>query len=533
MSLRIALACDAASTYEPWVTRLADRILDVSGIELVGIIRRPETGPTMSTIHKFWWALERKAVAQPIETATPHWDKAKNPLVHLDVSSRQGIRDLEADLIIDVGTGFGADLPADLVKHGIWFLDFLTPATGAESVRAIADNLPHYEVSLCQHTQTTGAATLVAKAVLNSKLFASLNHLFLCEKSVTLVMRELTRLQIDGAVRSGATVTTPRPDKPGLLAFMKYGFSLLRRATKRFIEVQASKLHFRPGEFFLKTSRTDMLSVNPANMDEHHSTANGYFADPFLWDHDGEMYCFFEVYNYGKDTGHIAVGRLEDGNLVDIKPAIQADYHMSFPFLFQDDEGTLFMMPEVCSQRRIETWKCVEFPHHWERVQTVLDDVIAADSSLAKIDQDWWLFTNMSSDPYGEMSSELHLYKVDGPGLNTLTPHPLNPVVFDTRVARNGGRVIHSNGDYFRISQDNSHGLYGYGVNAMKIDHISMEGYEEELVRKIEPDFQTGVIGSHHMDSRAGMVVMDVRKQIGGFRLRSSEKPQKSARHSF
>jgi len=194
--------------------------------------------------------------------------------------------------------------------------------------------------------------------------------------------------------------------------------------------------------------------------------------------------------------------------------------------VFKDDDGTLFMMPEACSQRRIETWKCVEFPNRWERVQTVLDDVIAADSSLAKIGEDWWLFTNMSTDPFGEMSSELHLYKVDGPGMTNLTPHPLNPVVFDTRIARNGGRVIDSDGTYYRISQDNSHGLYGYGVNAMRIDHISMDDYKEELVRKIEPNFQSGVIGSHHMDARAGMVVMDVRKQVGGFRLRSTEKPQ-------
>lgn len=531
--LKIALVCDAGTAHEPWITRLANRILETNGVNLVGVVRRPVIGATMSSIHRFWWALETKAVAKPLQTETPLWDVAREQLVELEASDTQSIENLNLDLIIDVSSGLGDDLPATLARQGVWFLNFLTPATGAESIRAIADNLPHYEVSLCQRAADQNAPELVSSAVLNSKLFASLNHLFLCEKSVTLIMRELTRLIRNGNVETHGTVTLPAARQPGIFALAKYGFSFLRRATTRFIEVQASKLHFRPGEFFLKTSKTDMLTVNPAKMNEHHSTANGYFADPFLWDHNGQMYCFFEVYNYGKDTGYIAVGRLEDGELIDIKPAIQADYHMSFPFLYQDDDGELFMMPEVCSQKRIETWKCVEFPHQWERVQTVLDDVIAADSSLAKIEDDWWLFTNMSNDPYGEMSSELHLYKVDGPGFNELTPHPLNPVVFDTRVARNGGRVIHSDGDYFRISQDNSHGLYGYGVNAMKIKHISMDNYEEELVRKIEPDFQTGVIGSHHMDSRSGMVVMDVRKRVGGFRLRSTEKRQKRARHSF
>lgn len=515
------------------MARLADRILETAGLELAGIICRPSSSPNMSNVHRLWWSLESKVVAKPIQTETPHWDSAQAELSQTDLSNTAAIEKMGLDLIIDLTDGRGAELPSNAAKFGTWFLNFLTSATGAESVRAIAKNLPHYEVALCQIKNSGNAPTLVASAILNSKLFASLNHLFICEKSVTLIMRELKRLSLTSKVPVGDTVALPAPQKPGLFAFTKYGVSFLRRAVKRFIEVQASKLHFRPGEFFLKTSKTEILTVNPAEMNEHHSTANGYFADPFLWDQDGEMYCFFEVYNYGKDTGYIAVGRLEDGTLVDIQPAIQADYHMSFPFLFQDDDGDLFMMPEVCSQRRIETWKCVEFPHRWERVQTILDDVIAADSSLAKIDQDWWLFTNMSTDPYGEMSSELHLYKVDGPGLKDLTPHPLNPVVFDTRIARNGGRVIDSDGAYYRMSQDNSHGLYGYGVNAMKIEHISMDDYQEELVRKIEPNFQSGVIGSHHMDSRGGMVVMDVRKQVGGFRLGSSEKPQKRARHSF
>ena len=174
------------------------------------------------------------------------------------------------------------------------------------------------------------------------------------------------------------------------------------------------------------------------------------------------------------------------------------------------------MMPETCGANRIETWRCERFPDQWVREATVLDNVIAADSSLAQIGDEWWLFTNISTDPFGEMNSELHLYKADGPAMKELTPHPLNPVVFDSRTARNGGRIIEKDGAYYRVSQDNSHGRYGYGVNVMKIDHISLDDYRETLVRKIEPDFEPGAIGCHHMDARGKMVVMDVRTRIGG-----------------
>ncbi|MEM7458269.1 MAG: hypothetical protein AAF331_02290 [Pseudomonadota bacterium] len=487
----------------------------------------------MSLFHRLWWQIESKVLAKPIETVTPQFDALRQKLAIANSADGPAIDALKADIIIDLTCLRGAGLAPTSATHGVWFLNFLNAATGTTSIRAIADNAPFYKVKLCRTNADGEMPSLISSAVLNLKLFASLNHQFMREKAVTLMMRELNRIKLSGAVRDEGAAHSPPLKRPGLWTMVRYGFGFMRRAGKRFIEVQASKLHFRPGEFFLKTSKTDMLTVDPATMQEHHSTANGYFADPFLWERDGEMYCFFEVYNYGKDTGYIAVGRLVDGELIDIKPAIQADYHMSFPFLFEGDDGTLFMMPEVCSQKRIETWKCVSFPHQWERVQTVLDDVIAADSSLAKIDNDWWLFTNMSNDPFGEMSSELHVYKVDGPGMTELIPHPLNPVIFDTRIARNGGRVIHSDGAYYRISQDNSHGLYGYGVNAMKIETISMDAYEETLTRKIEPNFQAGIIGSHHMDSRAGMVVLDVRKRVGGLRLRSNEKPRKLPRHSF
>ena len=534
-SLSIALVCYSEEPVQPWMARLAERICTTDHLNLIALIERDEKpGPAkMALSHRLWWQVESKVVAKPIKTATPRFDEIHPTLPTLRCEDKLGISELGADVIIDLTSLRGQGLDPTASSYGVWFLNFLTAATGTSSIRAIANNAPFYEVKLCRAAASGKSPRRVAGAVLNLKLFASLQHSFMCEKAVTLIVRELNRIKLTGAAHEEGAADLMPLKRPGLWTMTRYAFGFLRRTATRFIEVQASKLHFRPGEFFLKTSKTDMLTVDPATMQEHHSTANGYFADPFLWERDGEMFCFFEVYNYAKDTGYIAVGRLVDGALIDIEPAVQTDYHMSFPFLFEDNDGTLLMMPEVCSQKRIETWKCTSFPNQWERVQTVIDDVIAADSSLVKIRDDWWLFTNMSNDPFGEMSSELHVYKVDGPGLSELTPHPLNPVVFDTRTARNGGRVIHSDGAYYRMSQDNSRGLYGYGVNAMKIETISMDAYEESLTRKIEPDFQSGIIGSHHMDSRAGMVVMDVRKRVGGFRLRSSEKPQKQPRHSF
>ena len=72
-------------------------------------------------------------------------------------------------------------------------------------------------------------------------------------------------------------------------------------------------------------------------------------------------------------------------------------------------------------------------------------------------------------------------------------------------------------GKHYRPSQDNSHGLYGWGLNLMEIRNLSLDAYEEAVVRSIGPDFEPGIIGCHHLDIRSGRVVMDVRKRIGGF----------------
>ncbi|MEE2877695.1 MAG: hypothetical protein VX593_01700, partial [Pseudomonadota bacterium] len=353
-------------------------------------------------------------------------------------------------------------------------------------------------------------------ASLNTKFAVSRNHLFMKEKLVALILRELKRAERGALDTSNLAPVAAAMRAPSNLDLPVYLTRFAGNMAARLIEKAATKIGLRPGMFFLKTSDATLSQADPSAMRAHPTPANEYYADPFLWDRDGETWCFFEVYDYTTGRGHISAGRFDAGELVDVTSVLKTDYHLSFPFLFERD-GELYMMPETCGANRIETWRCVEYPHRWEREATILDNVIAADSSLAQIGDDWWLFTNISNDPFGEMNSELHLYKVDGPGMTELTPHVLNPVVFDSRTARNGGRILERDGAYYRISQDNSHGRYGYGVNVMKIDHISLDDYRETMVRKIEPDFEPGAIGCHHLDSRGDMVVMDVRRRVGGF----------------
>ncbi len=272
---------------------------------------------------------------------------------------------------------------------------------------------------------------------------------------------------------------------------------------------------FRPGMFQISSLAGDLAAFDPAAARANPPAGNVYHADPFLWRRGGQNYCFFETYDYQIGRGHISVASLAGGRLGNIRTALCTHYHLSFPFLFEHD-GELFMMPESCAMKRIEIWRCTGFPDRWQLHATGLDGVLAADSSLAEIDGRWWLFTNIATDPFGDLNSELHLFQIDGPDLRSITPHPLNPVQFDARVARNAGRIIRDGPALLRPAQENSHGTYGYGLNLMRIDALSMDEYSEALVRRIQPDFGAGLIGCHHIDMRGDLIVFDSRRRLGG-----------------
>ena len=118
--------------------------------------------------------------------------------------------------------------------------------------------------------------------------------------------------------------------------------------------------------------------------------------------------------------------------------------------------------------------------------------------------------TNLSDHvTFQEHSSELYLFSVDGPSLTGLRPHPQNPVVIGSGIARNAGAIVQHDGRLFRASQNNSHGIYGYGLNIMEIEELTPDTYRERLVRSFTPADRPGSRGLHHVSFAAGRFVLD------------------------
>ena len=515
--IKIAVVLPDISSPPNWIMRLVSDVHLTEGLRLSALIgpTKPPQRPSGNRLFRFWLWLERRLAANVEPLGEARFRDACNEVPILHPSDETEISRLKPDVIIDLSGNQGLSCDPLFARFGVWFLDCDAGDETTTSIRPIIGPEPVSRFTLFRRTHGDGKPCAVASGRVNTKFIAARNAVFLLEKSVGLVLRELTRLRLQGSVdetADGVFIPVYRVTLPEIL---RYIVGLAGTSLRRVIEKIQVHLRLRPGMFFLKTLDGEVFSFDPAEATSHIMADNAYQADPFLWRRDSKTWVFFETFDYSSNLGHISAGLLCDNRLENVRTALRRDYHLSFPFLFEDEEE-LFMMPETCAVKRLEVWRCTRFPDQWELHATALEGIVAADSSLAKIDDQWWLFSNISSDAFGDVNSELHVFQVDGPALREIVPHSLNPVVIDSRTARNAGRILCMNGAIYRPSQDNSHGLYGYGVNIMHVEKLSLAEYSESLVRRIEPDFEPGIIGCHHLDFRDGQIIFDARKKLGG-----------------
>ena len=507
--IRIAVIIDDPTDIDIGPRRVLDAICSDARFELSAIIQPQASARFGSAAYKIAMAIDARLFARPRHFDTPNFE-ARRASVPLPGADAVIAGDKPFDVIVDFST---AGAPAALAEHatfGLWRLTSYQAFSGFFETR-----YPVAEVDLFRAAGGQTPRRRIASASYTVKFSAARNAAFLREKSVQLLIRELKKLANDGAPADEGPFALPPTRQPGFGDLAAYGVHLARNLSARIVEQAAIKARFRPGMFALKYGNGGPLDFHPADGTDIVPPGNCYWADPFLFEHGGETYIFFEDYAYAEDRGHISVGKLTEEGFSLIGPAIIADYHLSFPYIFRHD-GAIYMIPETSQSRRLEIWRCVEFPCRWALHATALEGLATADSAVFQRDGKWWLFTNITNDSYGDHCAELHLYRANDPTLRELEPHPLNPVVIDARSARGGGRVFADNGALYRVSQDNAFGTYGYGVNIMEITRLDMRGYSERLARRIAPDFEDGLIGCHHADFANGRYVIDVRRKFGG-----------------
>ena len=84
----------------------------------------------------------------------------------------------------------------------------------------------------------------------------------------------------------------------------------------------------------------------------------------------------------------------------------------------------------------------------------------------------------------------MYIYKITDLNLKTVISHKLNPVIIDSRRARNAGNIFLEGDKVIRPSQKNINSIYGYGLNLSEITDLSIKSYSEKLIKTFEPDFK-------------------------------------------
>ncbi len=533
--LRLGILVDSVAALSPWETRLFDTICRDERFELVVVLTSAFDAPSRATRQSSFtdraFKLDAALLARAPEhdaaafedalTKTKVWlvtPANAKPGGSVSAETAAAVSNLALDVLLVHGLDDLSTLLSQHAKFGAWWLQHAGQrlnATATGQALACIQPGPLVTVRLMALTASHNTPRVLNSASFNTERTLAITLTRTAEKSVSLVWRALLRLvatqqlifEKDGPVETGQWPS----HSSGTL---QYGRSLAQGVSGKIakkIAQRAGRYHMRWSLFF------GAGSFDPqklAQTNEAIPAPGEFWADPFLIEKNGQMFVFFENYIYGTGRGKISVGVYRDQKLHVLGDALDLPYHLSFPFVFEH-EGDIYMMPEICEAKRVEIWKAVEFPLKWQRHATALEGQSVADPVLLNDEGRWWLFANISTTPFEDHCNELHVFEVDGPALKQVKPHPLNPVVIGSDTARNAGRIVRRDGKLLRLSQNNSHGIYGYGLNVMEITQLDAANYQERRVLAVEPTFKLGLIGCHHLDQCGGIFVVDACRRFG------------------
>jgi len=84
-------------------------------------------------------------------------------------------------------------------------------------------------------------------------------------------------------------------------------------------------------------------------------------------------------------------------NLLDYRPCLREPWHLSYPYLVED-EGEVFVLPEAYKSGRLRLYRTRRFPVEWEPAALITLDSPAIDPTVVRHGNLWWMFDAPSAD---------------------------------------------------------------------------------------------------------------------------------------
>lgn len=201
-----------------------------------------------------------------------------------------------------------------------------------------------------------------------------------------------------------------------------------------------------------------------------------WYADPFLFEKDGETYLFVEVFDNITEVGFIGYSQYVNGEFTEPKEALKESFHLSYPCVFEKD-GKIFMMPETHEDNCIQLYEAVDFPAQWKKSSVIVNNINAVDTVI----ENGYLIPSVIC-PQNDMSVDLGVYDADGNEM------PYSPVYKSRLDKRGAGRIFSHKGMRLRPAQGCENNVYGGKVIFNMIKQCDSNGYAEEAFTEIAPE---------------------------------------------
>lgn len=203
-------------------------------------------------------------------------------------------------------------------------------------------------------------------------------------------------------------------------------------------------------------------------------------ADPFVYEKNGEVHLFAELYDYILRRGVIGYCKLDGSRNSRWIPIIVEKYHLSYPCIIEY-EGNIYLMPESSEAKELVLYQAVDFPHKWGKRYVLREGVSFADTTPIKWKEYGWALTHDVEDPYNPQ-----LILIDLKNLQD-DVYVENVDMFQSRPA---GQTFQHETKYIRPAQLSLDCDKGYGKAILFYTYFieNKMKYDEKLIRKLYPE---------------------------------------------
>lgn len=249
-------------------------------------------------------------------------------------------------------------------------------------------------------------------------------------------------------------------------------------------------------------------------------------ADPFVYEENGKVYIFAELYDYILCRGVIGVCEITGGKNTGWQPIIIGESHLSYPCFFCQQEKK-YIMPESGAAHELALYGAVSFPYEWKKISVLKNNVNFADTTPIYVEK-----LAVTHDITDSKNPKLLLVDLCNDSIK------LEAKMFSPLMSRPAGNVFHFQGVNYRPVQVSYDFNQGYGKELIftkwKID--DQLGFSEEIVKQLKPEdlnYSDSIYldGMHTYNSSENYEVIDIKTRrfnIVNFMFRILRKLERS-----